>query len=127
MPEHRQSQVGVDFDRTLAVYTRYIDCDVLGDPIPLMVDTVKRHLDRGDQVVIFTARVHPDHTTDEVMRAEAAIKAWCRLHIGVELPVTCMKSPKMHLIYDDRAVGIFPNTGERVDGQDGSLSLPQRS
>jgi hypothetical protein len=44
------------------------------------------------------------------------IEAWCVEHIGVVLPVTNVKDFGMIELWDDRAVQVVPNTGQRVDG-----------
>lgn len=101
---------GVDFDGTLAVYKDFEGVDVLGEPIPVMVERVRRWLSKGDDVVIFTARVHPDNG-DEAQVSADAIRKWCLEQFGVELEVTCMKDPKMMEIWDDKAVRVEENTG----------------
>lgn len=123
MPNLAQTEIGIDFDRTLSTYDGWEGAGKTGEPIPLMVDTVMKLIWAGYSVVIFTARVHPDHTPEEVAEATAAIKAWCVKYIGRELPITCMKSPRMKAIYDDCAVQLIPNTGRRVDGKDGNINL----
>jgi len=65
---------------------------------------------QGDEVVIFTARVHPSKGEDALL-SEMAIKEWCLKVFGRELEVTCMKDPRMKCIYDDRAVSVSPNSG----------------
>ncbi len=107
---------GVDLDRTLATYDEWIAPDVIGKPIPLMVERVKRWLADGDRVDIFTARAHPSHSPEEVESATRAIKEWFENLFGVEPIVTSMKDPEWDDIWDDKTVQIIPNTGERADG-----------
>jgi hypothetical protein len=86
----------------------------IGRPIPAMVERVKRWLAEGVDVRIFTARAagrHPDQLR--------AIYVWCISYIGVHLPVTNCKDLNMVELWDDRAVQVVPNTGQRADGQDG--------
>ena len=54
---------GVDLDGTLAFYDGYKG-EVIGAPIPKMIDRVKRWISKGRTVKIMTARVgkHPDST-----------------------------------------------------------------
>ena len=112
--EKPQNRIGFDLDRTLAKFKLeqgdLYDPTVIGEPIPRMVNVAKEHMRRGDVVVIFTARVHPDHGEEAVL-SERAIKDWCLNVFGCELEVTCMKDPQMKRIYDDRAVSVEPNTG----------------
>lgn len=105
--------IGVDFDGTLAHYTTWEGPDVLGEPIPAMVERVRRWLDAGLDVRIFTARVAPSTIAEmePTVRARKAIQAWCEKHIGQSLPVTCIKDMAMRELYDDRAVAVEMNTG----------------
>lgn len=115
--------VGVDFDGTLAHYTKWSGPDVLGEPIAPMVARVKRWLAAGIDVRIFTARVStPGAFPDALGRAEYkrnlearvahdAIERWCVEHIGRKLPITCVKDLEMRELYDDRAVSVEMNTG----------------
>jgi len=100
----------VDFDGTLAEYHGFKGADVLGDPIPVMVERVLGWMENDDDVVICTARAHPSNG-DEAQVAIDAIREWCVTHLGRELEVTCMKDPLMEEIYDDRAVTVEENTG----------------
>lgn len=95
--------------------------DVIGAPIPRMVARVRRWLDEGKAVKIFTARVSVDATEEsmhEAIIAKRAIRDWCFKHIGQELPVTCKKDHGMVELWDDRAIQLIPNTGERADGKE---------
>ena len=118
--------IGVDFDGTLAHYERWEGPDVVGEPIPAMVERVKRWLAEGRDVRIFTARVSaPDDVEDlslaarvkahkrrlEARVAHDAIEAWCEKHLGRKLPITCVKDLEMRELYDDRAVTVEMNTG----------------
>jgi hypothetical protein len=109
----QKGYIGVDFDGTLATYEKYEGPNVLGEPIEKMVNRVKRWLSDGKNVKIFTARVAPDHPLAEQVQAEEAIKEWCKKHIGQELSVTCIKYSSMYEFWDDKAVGVEKNTGER--------------
>ena len=128
--------IGVDLDGTLAHYEGWVGPEHIGDPIPLMLLRVKRMLEAGEDVRIFTARVYSDGSEDGNRRAficQLAIKRWCMLHLGCELPVTCMKDYSMKELWDDRVVQIEINTGKRLDGSDicgmclgaGELLLPE--
>lgn len=104
--------IGVDFDGTLATYDRYVGPSVVGEPIVKMVEKVKRRLKKKRLVKIFTARVHPSHTVEDIAAAREAITAWCVEHIGQALEIICDKHPKMYEIWDDKAVAVQKNTGE---------------
>lgn len=120
--------IGVDLDGTLAEYHAWSG-GVIGNPIPLMVERVKAWLARGIEVRIMTARVglaggfsqesrrHADEHFAEEQRA--LIEAWCSVHIGRVLEITASKDFRMVELWDDRAVQVVPNTGERADGREG--------
>ena len=101
-------KVAVDFDGTLSAYDgqETIDYDPsrCGPPVPKMVERIKKWLAQGDEVVIFTARLHPSHGPEKVKMGEEAIKTWCMWVFGRELKVTCMKDPEIRVFYDDKAV-----------------------
>lgn len=104
--------IGVDLDGTLAMYTSWQGVDHVGDPIPAMVDRVKRWLAEGYEVRIFTARVGNFDREAEI--AGKAIRDWTEKHLGQRLAVTCQKDYGMIELWDDRAVQVIPNTGEPV-------------
>lgn len=94
--------IGVDFDGTLAVDDgEEHDEDHVGEPIEPMVRQVRKWLQEGKDVRIFTARKpHP------------AIRKFSKEQFGRILPITDKKDHEMQAMYDDRAVGIKRNTGE---------------
>lgn len=117
--------IGVDLDGTLAEYDHWRGEDHVGVPIPLMVERVKRWLADGRDVRIFTARASTLHSGDggvpgedrhySTTKAILAIERWCRMVFGQTLPITCEKDYLMTELWDDRAVQVVPNTGERID------------
>jgi len=112
--------IGVDLDGTLARYDKWRGTDHIGEPIPLMVARVKRWLIEGVTVKIFTARMHGHGVSDlsgGTVDALGPIQKWCEQHIGQILEVTNMKDFGMVELWDDRAIQVIPNTGERSDGK----------
>lgn len=110
--------IGCDLDGTLAHYDEWRGVEHIGEPIPLMVERVKSWLAEGKDVRIFTARVAPlDEDGMQWFAARGHIVEWCIKHLGRELPVTCIKDRHMVELYDDRAVQMITNTGEREDGE----------
>lgn len=107
--------IGVDLDGTLAKYDGWQGPTHIGEPVPLMVARVQRWISEGRMVKIFTARVSTGDL-EERAKIEGAIILWCRQHIGASLPVTCRKDFAMVELWDDRAVQVVPNTGQRADG-----------
>lgn len=102
--------IGVDLDGTLAHYDKWRGVEHIGAPIDLMVKRVHAWLDQKIEVRIFTARV-----ADGDPRTIAVIQRWCQVNIGRVLKVTNAKDFGMVELWDDRAVQIIPNTGQRAD------------
>jgi hypothetical protein len=117
--------IGVDLDGTLAHYDQWRGIEHIGEPIPLMLDRVKRWISEGKDVRIFTARVDGGevaismgNANGEAHRDVASvvvhIQSWCLKHVGAILPVTCKKDYGMIELWDDRAVQVIPNTGRTI-------------
>lgn len=106
----------VDLDGTLAHHDQYMGATFIGEPIKPMIDRVKRWLNKGIKVKIFTARSNP--TDPSSKQAIPAIKEWSKKIFGQELEVCCDKDYTAWQIWDDRAVQIIPNTGLRADGRE---------
>ncbi len=100
--------IGVDLDGTLAFWEK--NGKGIGEPVPLMLERVKKWLINGWDVRIFTARAAMDP------KQIPEIEKWCEIHLGCCLPVTCQKDGAMIELWDDRAVQIERNTGLRSDG-----------
>lgn len=101
----------VDFDRTLSTYTGWdTQEERLGEPVPAMVERVVRWLRMGIDVRLFTARASRTGNGAELDR----LRGWCVEHIGQELPIQNWKDFQCIQIWDDLAVTVDPNTGERM-------------
>lgn len=111
--------IGVDLDGTLAQYDGWVGPAHIGAPIPKMVERIKTWLAAGKDVRIFTARAYPGGriTPEELDLVLDSISTWCVRHIGKALPITYYKDYGMVELWDDRAVQVIPNTGERADGK----------
>src|SRR4029077_9477993 len=105
---------GVDLDGTLAEYDGWVSETHIGEPIPRMVDRVRKWLKDGEEGRIFTARISCQDPEPII----EAIQTWCKEHIGQALFVTNMKDWSMSEFWDDRCVQVIPNTGKRADGQE---------
>lgn len=121
--------IGVDFDGTLAHYAKWGgDWGFTGPPVAAMVAHVRAWLAAGLEVRIFTARAQHllqlelavargepvENLPAKLLQARIAIRAveeWSLDHIGVRLPVTCVKDHHCFAIVDDRAVAVEKNTG----------------
>ena len=92
--------IGVDLDGTLAHYDNFRGDEHVGKPIEPMVKKVRKWINEGKDVRLFTARQpHP------------AIRKWMSEHLGAVLPITHTKDRFMQALYDDRAVQVERNTG----------------
>lgn len=118
--------IGVDLDGTLAVDEDRPWEEMehrIGLPVPAMLERVKRWLEEGREVRIMTARVAPVvgeaqevdalETYDSIQQ-HRLIEKWCIEHVGHTLPITACKDWMMAELWDDRAVQVVKNTGERV-------------
>ena len=104
--------IGVDLDGTLAHYDGWRGESHIGEPKTKMVQRIQAWLETGQEVRIFTARVAPPLSPEEQSIVAGFIERWCMLHIGMPLPVTCVKDRSCVQIWDDRAVRVVANTGE---------------
>ena len=80
--------IGVDLDGTLAHYDGWVSPSHIGEPIPLMLERVRRWVQSGKKVAIVTARVSEPSQREECV---AAIRLWCLKHVGEILPITHAK------------------------------------
>lgn len=126
----KEDWLGVDFDKTLATYFEYSTTIEVGDPIVPMVNKVKEWLKRGIEVRIFTARVSEAgetsrngviHSPAYAAHQRSIVEKWSMTVFGQVLKVTCMKDANMMMLFDDKACGIVPNQGVRVDGRPWSI------
>jgi len=111
-----KSWIGVDLDRTLAYYDGWkLDPETglgrIGAPIEPMRYRVRKWLEAGETVKIFTARVSSDRAPEERARMVAAIERWCQTYLGAILEVTAEKNFHMKALYDDLAWHVTPNQG----------------
>ena len=107
-----KSWIGVDLDGTLAEYHGWEGYEHIGPPVPIMVERVLAWIEEGKNVKIFTARVYPGNTHSD--KSRRIIEEWLEKHLGFTLPITCLKDVYMNELWDNRAVQVVPNTGERI-------------
>ena len=101
--------IAVDLDGTLAHYDGWKGAAHIGEPVPLMLERVKKWLAEGKDVRIFTARVSLGDPERDA--AIIAIRLWCLIHLDQELIATAEKDFGMIELWDDRCVQVEPNTG----------------
>jgi len=97
--------IAVDLDGTLArLIPGDFDRKKIGKPVPAMVRKVKKALDDGHTVVIFTARASEPVNVKPV-------KEWLKDHDLPDLKVTHEKTPDIDELWDDKAKGVVKNKG----------------
>ena len=112
-PEALEPCIGYDLDGSLSVSLEdYSDPTLIGDPIPKGIARVKRLLQAGYRVVIFTARMADKENAERIAQA---IGDWTEKHVGQRLEATCEKVPGMLRIVDDKARGVVEDTGEMLE------------
>jgi len=97
--------IAIDLDGTLAYYDGYKGPTHIGKPIKNMIERVKKLIDDGNTIKIFTARANDKESIP-------AIKKWCLEYLGKELDVTNVKEKDFAMFIDDRAVAVEKNTGK---------------
>ena len=104
--------IGIDFDGTLAFQEYGAVDEEIGRPLQPMIKRVRDLLRNGNEIKIFTARVH---------RANE-IQDWLE-KVGLpRLEVTNIKDTEMVMLFDDKAVQVERNTGELIS-EDGFKTL----
>lgn len=114
MADENTGWIGFDLDGTIAIYERgdieKYGIEHIGDPIPNMINLVKKFLSEGKRVKIMTARISDNEPT-----TIQHIENWCETHIGQRLEITCIKDMHMICLYDDRAFQVISNEGITMD------------
>lgn len=103
--------IGVDLDGTLAKYESGQGVAFVGEPVPKMIERVKRWLADGKTVKILTARTCGAWGEEDRLEQVQMVQEWCAEHIGQVLEVTSVKDFAMVELWDDRAVTVEKNTG----------------
>ena len=107
--EYEDGWIGVDLDGTLAEYHGW--SEKIGEPVPAMVQKVKRWVREGKEVRIFTARgATGDNRHEQLMQ----VYEWIEDHLDESIEVTHQKDSEMKLLYDDRVRQVEFNEGVLV-------------
>jgi len=120
--------IGVDLDGVLVIDEGWKGASHFGAPIVRMIERVKKWLDNGQRVKIFTARANPLVDTLEESYDERMyhLQRWIVLVFKREIEITYEKDLYMIELWDDRCVQVELNTGRRVDGEDYEDTRPDR-
>lgn len=98
----------VDLDGTLAEYSGWRGKEIIGPPVPLMLERVKNWIANGDTVKIFTARAAD-------IDAVPYVEEWLERNGIGGLEVTNFKDHDAEEIWDDKGRQVIPNTGILVE------------
>ena len=102
----------VDLDGTLAYFYKWEGLDIIGAPVPEMIEKVKAWVKAGDDIIIFTARLGPSSEqypkNDKIARQ--AIESWCLKYFDRIFPITSTKA-SFDVGYDDKIHYIIKNSG----------------
>ena len=98
---------GVDLDGTLACDNLSAGMDRIGEPVPAMLALVKKMLNNGIRVKIFTARAGDPEQIP-------IIKKWLKANNLPDLEITNTKDYQMQRLYDDRCIQVERNTGRLI-------------
>ena len=109
----RKGWIGVDLDGTLAHYNGWKGAGEIGEPVPAMLERVKKWLSEGYDVRVVTARMSIPSQRGEFL---VAFSLWCEKHVGRILIATNEKDYAMIELWDDRAVAVEHNTGRILGG-----------
>lgn len=110
-----KKKIAVDLDGTMAFYDHFRGIDHIGAPIQATIERVKRALEKGHEVWVFTARVCEKQLTSDREIAVARIAAFCLANVGRILPVTSDKDWGFTEFWDDRALQFRKNTGVTLE------------
>lgn len=99
--------IAVDLDGTLAKDDGWQGISHIGEPVPAMLARVKEWIGRGKNVVIFTARANDK-------AAIPYIEEWLKANGIGGLKITNVKTGDIDEIWDNIAVRVEKNTGQRI-------------
>lgn len=105
-------KVFVDFDGTLAKHTSDEYQREIGEPIFPMIELIKKEIESGAEVKIFTARA--SCWADAMEKTD--IEIFCLKYLGRILPITAIKEHYIDVYYDDRAIQVVRNKGILING-----------
>lgn len=106
--------VMVDLDGTLAEQLKEYQREI-GKPIMPMVELIRKEIESGAEVKIFTARA--SDWADELEKLD--IERFCVKYFGKVLPITAIKEHEIARIYDDRCIQVEKNTGKLLNDNRG--------
>jgi hypothetical protein len=130
--------IAVDLDGTLACYEGWVSEEHIGEPVPVMAKRVRKWLEEGKDVRIFTARADGGEVAiamgndvgekfRDVQKIVTIIQDWTEKHFGVRLPVTNKKDYGMLELWDDRAMQVIINTGTALVSEVARLQRENKS
>jgi hypothetical protein len=108
----KKLKIYVDFDGTMAYYDKWEGPEVVGEPIPCMIEKIKKALKDDHEVTVYSARLtaSPEYGIYDPKIAKNTIDIFCLENFGQKLPVTNIKGPADEF-WDDKCKRIILNTG----------------
>ena len=98
---------GVDLDGTLAYLDRNSSYGEVGRPVPAMMALVRKMINSGIRIKIFTARAEDPEQCH-------IIRKWLKDNNLPEFEITNVKDYDMQRLYDDRCIQVERNTGRLI-------------
>jgi hypothetical protein len=98
---------GVDLDGTLARDNGFSGMDRIGEPVPAILALVRKMLNNGIRIKIFTARAGDPEQIP-------IIRQWLKDNNLPDLEITNTKDYQMQRLYDDRCIQVERNTGRLI-------------
>jgi hypothetical protein len=113
----RTPHIALDFDKTLFTHESSWGISKIGEPIAEMIENVKRWINKGHRITIFTARACPwgprgEDRANDVENQKLEIQDALEKAGLPRFEVTSEKRPSYTHIIDDRAWNVKMNTGE---------------
>ena len=121
--------VGFDLDGTIAQYTGYKGWQHIGEPIPSMINFIKKLRSMGIPCKILTSRAAAESRAVDGLtfeQVEQVVQDWTEKYIGERLPVVSEKGCSMIVLFDDSVVQINKNTGCATAGAKGLEPFVER-
>jgi len=104
--------IAVDWDGTLVEDHGFRGACEYGAPIPKMVERIKKWVNEGHEVLIYTSRVSAEHDVNRAKMESDSIQYVLREMGLPPLQITANKYMRIAEFWDDRSVRVMRNTGK---------------
>ena len=103
-----------DFDGVIAEYNGWKGFDVLGNPIPEVVEAMQKLKAQGWMINVFTTRLATPTLEDFLKDNNIPFDS---INSNAHNPPNTSQKPIYHVIIDDRAVGFYGQTADELLAQ----------